>query len=138
MITPDYVKELVEIGKALNKSAMRHNLDSLRIQIEPELEYVYVRGYRAGKLVMSAQHFGLLDKDDIKIAPQGAKEMEILVRFNGSLDRIPMYVTKIVEAAAEVTNVSFTEMIQHTETCHDLMLEVSSNRETITKMEDKK
>ena len=72
MITPDYVKELVEIGKALNKSAMRHNLDSLRIQIEPELEYVYVRGYRGGKLVMSAQHFGLLDKDDIKIAPQGA------------------------------------------------------------------
>ena len=73
-----------------------------------------------------------------KRGKKGAKEMEILVRFNGSLDRIPMYVAKIVESAAKATNVSFTEMIQHTETCHDLMLEVSSNKETITKMEDKK
>ena len=70
MLTNDYAKELIEIGTALNKSAMRHNLDSLRIQVEPELEYVYVRGYRDEKLVMSAQHFGLLDKDDIRIAPQ--------------------------------------------------------------------
>ena len=71
-ITEDWVKELIEVGKELNKSVMRHNLDALRIQVEPELEYVYVRGYRDDKLVMSAQHFGLLDKDDIKIAPQGA------------------------------------------------------------------
>ena len=68
-ITEDWAKELIALGEELNKSVMRHNLDALRIQVEPELEYVYVRGYRDDRLVMSAQHFGLLDKDDIKITP---------------------------------------------------------------------
>lgn len=72
MITRDWVNELIKVGEALNADAMRHDIDSLRIQVMPELEYVYIRAYREEKLVMSAQHFGLLDKDDIRIAPQGA------------------------------------------------------------------
>ena len=72
MITRDWVNDLIKVGEALNADAMRHDIDSLRIQVMPELEYVYIRAYRDEKLVMSAQHFGLLDKDDIRIATQGA------------------------------------------------------------------
>ena len=72
MITRDWVNDLIKVGEALNSEAMRHNVDNLRIKVMPELEYVYIRAYRDEKLVMSAQHFGLLDKDDIRIAPQGA------------------------------------------------------------------
>lgn len=71
MITRDWVMDLIKVGEALNSEAMRHNIDSLRIKVAPELEYVYIRAYRDEKLVMSAQHFGLLDKDDIRMAPQG-------------------------------------------------------------------
>ncbi|MBO7726907.1 MAG: hypothetical protein J6S50_00490 [Oscillospiraceae bacterium] len=72
MITRDWVNDLIKVGEALNSEAMRHNVDNLRIKVMPELEYVYIRAYRDEKLVMSAQHFGLLDKDDIRMATRRA------------------------------------------------------------------
>lgn len=62
----------------------------------------------------------------IKLAgKEGATETEIRVHFEGPVDRIPMYATKVVEAAAGATNVPFDRMINHIKTYHELMQAVS-------------
>ena len=64
-----------------------------------------------------------------------SKELEINVRFECVPDRIPVYIVKLVESAANATNVSFDEIIKHITTCHELMGEISEEKTTTTKKE---
>ena len=65
----------------------------------------------------------------IKLAgKEGATEAEIRIHFESPMDRIPMYATKVVEAAAGATNVPFDKMINHIKTYHELLQAVSEEQ----------
>lgn len=62
-----------------------------------------------------------------------SKELEIGVHFECVPDRIAIYMVKLVEAAAEVTHVSFDEMIRHIKTSRELMNEISKEKSQTTR-----
>lgn len=76
-IDETYIKGLLEIGEALNSSALQHDIDMLDIKCEPEFGYIHVRGSKineAGTKTVEAFHatqWRDLGVTDIKIAPQG-------------------------------------------------------------------
>lgn len=53
------------------------------------------------------------------------------VSFRCPMNRIPLYVERIIVSAANATNVTFDEMIDYLKTEHELMQEIT--KETITK-----
>lgn len=53
------------------------------------------------------------------------------VSFRCPVDRIPLYVERIIVSAAKAMDVTFDEMIKHLKTEHELMQEIT--KETITK-----
>ena len=71
-IDNEFVESLIDIGKALNQNAIRHGVDRLKIEVEPELGAVTVRGYNErDEQLFAGDYFGVLDSTEIKIAPQG-------------------------------------------------------------------
>ena len=72
-ISKGYIESLLDIGKALNTNAMRHGVDRLKIEVEPEINAVTVQGYNeSDEQLFTADYFGMLGSTDIKIAPQVA------------------------------------------------------------------
>lgn len=72
-INRGYIESLLDIGKALNTNAMRHGVDRLKIEVEPEINAVTVRGYNENEeQIFAGDYFGMLGSTDIKIAPQVA------------------------------------------------------------------
>ncbi|MBR3053136.1 MAG: hypothetical protein IKG59_03310 [Firmicutes bacterium] len=62
---------------------------------------------------------------------KSTKEFMATVNFRCPLDRIPLYVERIIVSAAKATDVTFDEMIDYLKTEHELMQEIT--KETITK-----
>lgn len=77
-IDNEYITGLLEIGEALNASALQHDIDILDIRVEPEFGYIHINGSKineAGTKTVEVFHvtkWGNLGVTDIKIAPQGA------------------------------------------------------------------
>lgn len=59
---------------------------------------------------------------------KNAAQLAIRVSFECQRDRIPIYVDKIVDAAATATDVSYEEMLKHLKTTHDLIGEMSQEK----------
>jgi len=59
---------------------------------------------------------------------KNAAQLAIRVSFECQRDRIPIYVDKIVDAAAAATEVSYEEMLKHLKTTHDLVCEMGQER----------
>ena len=55
---------------------------------------------------------------------KNAVQLAVRVSFDCTRDRIPIYVDKIVDAAAVATEVSYEEMLKHLKTTHDLVCEI--------------
>ena len=76
-IDNEYISGLLEIGEALNTSALQHDIDMLDIKMEPEFGYIHIKGSKineAGTKTVEVFH-ATQWRDlgtDIKIAPQEA------------------------------------------------------------------
>ena len=76
-IDETYIKGLLEIGEALNASALQHDIDMLDIKMEPEFGYIHIKGSKINEAgtktveVFHATQWRDLGVTDIKIAPQG-------------------------------------------------------------------
>jgi hypothetical protein len=77
-IDNEYITGLLEIGEALNASALQHDIDMLDFKMEPEFGYIHINGSKineAGTKTIEVFHvtkWGNLGVTDIKIAPRGA------------------------------------------------------------------
>ena len=76
-IDETYIKGLLEIGEALNTSALHHDIDMLDFKMEPEFGYIHIKGSKLNEAgtktveVFHATQWRDLGITDIKIAPQG-------------------------------------------------------------------
>ena len=75
-IDETYIKGLLEIGEALNTSALHHDIDMLDFKMEPEFGYIHIKGSKlneAGTKTVEVFHVTQWRDlgTDIKIAPQG-------------------------------------------------------------------
>ena len=61
---------------------------------------------------------------------KNAAQLAIRVSFECQRDRIPIYVDKIVDAAAAATEVSYDEMLKHLKTTHELVCEMNQENKT--------
>lgn len=75
-ITEDWIKDIIKAGEALNTTALRHNIDTLRVVCEPEFGYVRIEGSQIDADDNATEVFSATQWRDfeptIKIAPQGA------------------------------------------------------------------
>lgn len=60
-----------------------------------------------------------------KPGEKGCKHFNVKVSFGCPKSAIPVYVDRIVAAAADTTGVSFDEMLKHTGTTHIIMKEIT-------------
>ena len=67
----DWLKQVVEIGKALCTSDMRRGIERMTIDIEPEYGFVKVEAVKNG-VIYSADRNDQFPETEIKIAPQDA------------------------------------------------------------------
>ena len=63
-----------------------------------------------------------------KPGKKGATQLAVRVSFECARDRIPIYVEKIVDAAATATEVSYEEMLKHLKTTHELVCEIGQEK----------
>ena len=60
-----------------------------------------------------------------KPGEKGRKQLSVEISFRCPKSAIPVYVERIVAAAADTTGVSFDEMLKHTGTAHIIMKEIT-------------
>ena len=63
-----------------------------------------------------------------KPGKEKSKELMISISFQCKEDRLVVYCEKLIKAAADATNVSFEEMVKHIGTCHELIGDVSEEK----------
>lgn len=75
-IDNEYITGLLELGEVLNTSALHHDIDILDIRVEPEFDYIHIKGSKINEAgtktveVFHATQWRGLGITDLKIAPQ--------------------------------------------------------------------